>query len=256
LVEPGTILITGATGVVGTELVRHFLSAGNTVVASAYDEAPGASSFEMLGEGLDAGRLFTISVDLEKTTAVDEIVSFLDDKKLRPTSLVNAARNVSHLKLTDAGRPTRDGWLGEFHLDVVIAYELTMALLDQADSALESVVSIASMYGMTPPTPSLYNDFEHESSIHYGTVKAAQIHLTKELAVRLAGRNVRVNAVSLGGIEGRADEDFKKRYAKLCPQGRMLSKHEVVGAVAFLLSDGASGVTGHNLVVDGGWTVW
>lgn len=256
MAEPRTILITGATGVVGTELVRHFVSAGDTVVASAFEEAPDANSFETLGEGLDVDRLFPISIDLEQDTAVDEITSFLDSENLRPTSLVNAARNVSHLKLTDNNRPTREGWLGEFHLDVIVAYELTMALLDQPDSALDSVVSISSMYGIVPPTPSLYNDFEKESPIHYGVTKAARIHLSKELAVRLAGRGVRVNTVSLGGVAGRVDVEFQRRYAGLCPQGRMLDKHEVVGAVDFLLSDAASGVTGHNLVVDGGWTVW
>ena len=251
-----TILITGATGVVGSELVRHFLSAGDTVVATAYDEAPGAVTLRALAEEVATNRLHTVSLDFEEESALDDLMTFLEDRGLRPTGLVNGARNLNHLKLNEFNRPLRESWLGEFRLDVSMAYELTMALAEHTESQLESVVSISSMYGLVPPNPSLYEDFSRQSPIHYGVIKAAQIQLTRELAVRLAKRNVRVNAVSLGGVRGRADKPFEMRYATLCPQGRMLEKNEVVGAVDFLLSGGASAVTGHNLVVDGGWTVW
>jgi NAD(P)-dependent dehydrogenase (short-subunit alcohol dehydrogenase family) len=79
--------------------------------------------------------------------------------------------------------------------------------------------------------------------------------LTKELAVRLAGRHIRVNAISFGGVEGRVNEAFKARYAQFCPLGRMLNDNDLAGPVEFLATPASSGVTGHNLVVDGGWTI-
>jgi len=112
------------------------------------------------------------------------------------------------------------------------------------------------MYGIVTATPALYDDPRNMAPMHYGVAKAALIHLTKEMAVRLAPRGVRVNAVSYGGIEGRADEAFAARYKKLAPLERMLRLDEVHAPVEFLLSAGASGMTGHNLVVDGGWTLW
>ncbi len=256
MTEPRTVFITGATGVIGAQLVRHFVAAGDKVIAAAYVESPGATTFEELSEGLDPALLSLLPLDFEQENAIDAVLAHLDENRLRPTCLINAARNVGHLKLNDQGMPSRAGWQGEFHLDVVVAYELTMALANQTDTKLRTVVSLASMYGVVAPNPSLYTDFEHESPIHYGVVKAAQIHLSKELAVRLAPRGVRVNTVSFGGVTGRVNKEFQERYAKLCPMGRMLDQHEVVGAVDYLLSEQASSVTGHNLVVDGGWTVW
>ena len=67
------------------------------------------------------------------------------------------------------------------------------------------------MYGVVVPNRNLYKDKYKSSSIFYGISKAAQIHLTKELAVRLSQDNIRVNSVSFGGIEGRVSSNFKKK---------------------------------------------
>ena len=111
------------------------------------------------------------------------------------------------------------------------------------------------MYGVVAPTPSLYDNFEESSAVHYGVSKAAQIHLTKELAVRLAPK-IRVNCVSFGGIKGRTDENFENRYKNLTPLQRMLEEEDVVGPIDFLVSDNSTNMTGQNIKVDGGWTIW
>ena len=92
--------------------------------------------------------------------------------------------------------------------------------------------------------------------MHYGVAKAALGQLTRELAVRLSGRGIMVNCVAFGGVEGRVDDACRERYAKLCPSGRMLKEEELPGPVDLLLSSAGSGITGHVLFVDGGWTAW
>ena len=129
-------------------------------------------------------------------------------------------------------------------------------MINLENSKLKNIINVSSIYGMVAPTPGIYKDFEKESPINYGVAKAALIQLTRELAVRLADKNIRVNSISYGGVEGRADKNFKKRYGQFCPDGRMLRRDEVYGAISFLLSEASSGMTGHNLVVDGGWTIW
>ncbi len=82
------------------------------------------------------------------------------------------------------------------------------------------------------------------------------MHLTKELAVRLASKEVQVNCIAFGGVEGRVDDAFKERYAKLCPLGRMLRDDEIVGPVDMLLSDKCTGFSVHVIAVDGGMSIW
>ena len=251
-----TILITGASGVVGSELVSHFCSAGDVVVALAGSE----ESADRLRQDLDPvsgkGSVEIVCIDLEAESGVDQVLRFLQSKELRPEALINGARNLDHLKLRPDHTPSRENWLREFTLGIIAPYQLSIALQQQAGSCLRAIVNLSSIYGLVAPNPALYADFSSESPVHYGVVKAALNHLTKELSIRMVGAGIRVNTVTFGGVRGRANKEFEARYNTMCPSGRMLDKHEIPGAVDFLLSAAASGITGHNLVVDGGWTVW
>lgn len=249
-----TILITGGTGRIGVCLTKHFLHREWTVVTTSRRELTRQQISDMFGPA-SPGRIHLCRVDLETENMAATIVEYLDRHNLRPQALVNNARNLGHLKLDDRGHPSRAGWLGEYTLDVVAAYELSMALTEQSGSKLETIVNISSMNGVVVPTLQLYDDAPRQSPLHYGVAKAALIHLSKELAVRLADRHIRVNTVSFGGVEGRVNEEFKKRYAQFCPLGRMLNDDDLAGPVEFLATPASSGVTGHNLVVDGGWTI-
>jgi NAD(P)-dependent dehydrogenase (short-subunit alcohol dehydrogenase family) len=248
------ILITGATGLIGRTLVAHFLGRGRTVIATSRRPA----HLEALAAEMEPlpGCLLGFECNLADPNGAVELIERLTREGVHPVALVNNARDIENLTPDSDGSPSRAGWIAEFTLGVVAAYELIIAAANQPASALNAVVNVASIYGMVATNPSLYDDPCKRPAIYYGVVKAALIHLTKELAVRLADPAIRVNAVAFGGIEGRVNHEFHARYAKLSPQKRMLHAAEVTGAIEFLLSDAASGATGHNLVVDGGWTLW
>jgi len=250
------ILITGGTGKLGQIYVKELSELGYDVVFTSRSEQKIRKLYDECSKlGFD-NKILGIPADLVSDQGVNELCSALNQHNIYPTTLVNNARSIEFLALDSKGIPARKSWYGEMLLDVVIPYELSISMAEENRSRLQTIVNVASMYGVVAANPSLYDDPIKDSPIQYSVAKAALIHLTKELSVRLAKKQIRVNSISYGGVEGRVDEEFKQRYAKLCPTGEMLQESHIVGAVHYLASNLSVGVTGHNLVVDGGWSVW
>jgi NAD(P)-dependent dehydrogenase (short-subunit alcohol dehydrogenase family) len=249
-----TILITGGSGKFGRIMVANFLSQGDRVITTCRT----ADSLSKLQEDMacHGQGLIGIESDLTQPGAALDIVKFLDDQKIQPDCLVNNARSTQFLKIEADGVVSRENFANEFLLDVIVPYELSMGLAAQKHSRMRSVINIGSMYGTVAANPHLYTDPTRQSPLHYGVAKAALSHLTKELAVRLADKHIRVNCVAFGGVEGRVDDAFKQRYSSLCPMGRMLREDEIIGPIELLMSDNCSAVTGQTLSADGGWCVW
>ena len=249
-----TIVITGATGKIGQVLAKHFILLGDEVVGVSRS----IDSLKRLEASFGnlAQCFYPVSLDLTAPNAASDLQSELSRSNIHPDCLINNARNPSYLSVQEDGIVSRDNFVAELTLDVVVPYELTNALAAAKQSKLTAVVNIGSQYGLVAPNLSLYEDPERDSPLHYGVAKAALSHLTKELSVRYAQQNIRVNCVAFGGVEGRVDKAFKDRYAQLCPMARMLTESELAHPVGMLLSKSASAITGTTLVVDCGWSIW
>lgn len=249
-----TLLLTGGTGKLGQVIVCHFAESGWRVITTSREQ----SRVDQLvaGIGPAKGQVTGIAADLQQPGASRRLVDELSERGIVVTHLVNNARSIETLAVQPDGTTQRDAFVGEFEMDVVIPYELSMCLARSDAHKLRSVVNIGSMYGEVAPNPALYEGSLDCSPIQYGVSKAGLHHLTRELAVRLAPQHIRVNCVAYGGVEGRGDEAFLVRYAQLVPSRRMLQEPEVIGPVEFLLGDASTAVNGHVLVADGGWSVW
>jgi NAD(P)-dependent dehydrogenase (short-subunit alcohol dehydrogenase family) len=119
-----------------------------------------------------------------------------------------------------------------------------------------SIVNIASLYGVVSPNHRLYPGTGASQPVAYSVSKSGVISLTRYLATLWAEQGVRVNSITPGGVYDRHPELFLNRYAQQSPMGRMAKKDEMRGALIYLASAASDYCTGHNLVVDGGWTAW
>jgi NAD(P)-dependent dehydrogenase (short-subunit alcohol dehydrogenase family) len=124
------------------------------------------------------------------------------------------------------------------------------------------IVNIASDLGVIAPDQRIYRRAQDSEAsqpvkpVTYSVIKHGVIGLTKYLATYWAGRNIRVNALSPGGVYNEQDESFVDKVTQLIPMSRMAHVDEMQSAVVFLCSDASSYMTGQNLIIDGGRSVW
>ena len=123
-----------------------------------------------------------------------------------------------------------------------------------------TVINIGSLYASVSPDARLYDHIPMTPPFikppAYGASKAAVVNLTKYLSTHLAPYGVRVNTLSPGGVLGGQDPEFKRKFCERVPLGRMATADDLRGPLLFLASRASAYVTGINLKVDGGFTVW
>lgn len=121
-----------------------------------------------------------------------------------------------------------------------------------------SIVNIGSIQGVVAPTFDIYQGMKITSPLVYAVAKSGMIHFSKWLAAKYGPFHIRCNSVSPGGVgdSQRGGSTFADTYANRTPLRRMARSTDVAEAVRFLMSPKAEYITGHNLMVDGGWTIY
>lgn len=248
-----TILITGGTGKFGQRFVEHFTDKGWQVLFTTTNKANADKLMDKLST---SDNVIPLIADFTQPQAAIALMDEIKNAGYQINHLVNNARSLDFLKTDSIGQTSRENFVAEYMMDVVVPYELSMALFNTQSDQLRTITNIGSQYGMVAANPHLYDDYPKQSPIQYGAAKAALVHLTKELAVRFAESDIRVNCIAYGGVEGRVDDEFKARYAQLSPSRRMLSESDIIGPLEFLVSDSCKAITGQTIQADGGWTLW
>lgn len=189
-----------------------------------------------------------ISNDVEVFDIVDKILQ--EDKKI--DFLINNAA----LQITNSyEKMSISDFRKSIDINLNAAYICIKAVTRyMMDVKMGNIINIGSMYGVVSADPNMYGNSGLNSPDAYAASKGGLIHLTKYLAVNLAKYNIRVNAISPAGIFNNQPEEFLQKYLPKVPMGRMMNREELVGSLVFLLSDASSYMTGHNLIVDGGFT--
>jgi gluconate 5-dehydrogenase len=250
-------VVTGGAGHLGTAMSEALHEAGAHVAVASRSED---KCRELAGRLSEKGpRCMGLGLDTTDESSMFRAVEQIASEFGRIDALVNNAYSArSHRNPEDV--PV-DVFEYALHNNVVAYYCMFKACLPHLRaSGKGSVVNIASMYGMVCPHFDIYRDSPYFSEIPYHATKGGVLQITRYMAGYFARSGIRVNAISPGAFPKdsiRAEAPwFEEELSKQNPMNRVGVPDELKGAVVFLASDAASYVTGHNLVVDGGWTMW
>jgi len=213
--------------------------------------------------------------------ACDQVVSKLPNKAkhyslvmdvAEPESVINGFAKIKsisggpHIIINNAGVAVFDPFEERDFNDFMKVFKVnaggTFLCIQQGSKIMKeqkikgSIINVGSIYGVVSGDFRIYTDCNRQTSECYGASKAAIIHMTKYFAVALAGSGIRVNCISPGGIFNNQGKDFIKNYSYRVPMGRMAKETEIADLAVFLSSDKASYMTGQNVMIDGGWTIW
>ncbi len=259
-------VVTGGAGLLGKEFCRTLAQAGaGVVVADLNADAAARTAEEIQREG---GRAVGFGVDVTNpdstqamTAACLQAYGRLDvlvcsaalDPKVEPGSNVRGGGTFEDYPL--------DQWKAALDVNLtglfLCAQAASRPMLAQDHG---SMIFICSTYGLAGPDQRIYRKPGQEAQsykpVYYSVTKAGVLGLVRYLATYYAGKKIRANALTPGGVYNNHDENFTQNYSYRAVMGRMADKDEMNGALLFLASEASSYMTGSNVVVDGGWTAW
>ena len=240
LFDGKVVIVTGASTGIGAATTRYFVGAGASVIANARDR----ERLETSVAGLPDNQVLTHAGDVSKAAEARALVARAIERFGRLDIIVN---NASTIAVGTLETQTCDDWRQTFETNVDSIFHCCQAASPhlQAGAAIVNLSSVSGLGG----------DVGWPA---YNAAKGAVSNLTRALAIELARRSIRVNAVlpSLVWTQRtemlRKAEELAARQVSNIPLGRLAEPEEIAAVIGFLASDAASFVTGVNLPVDGG----
>lgn len=263
-----TILLTGAFGLFGRELVDAFYNAGANIMACGHRQ-PKIDAWQRENAARFSPDRFRVqALELTDCDSIELAVSTCVDAFGSLDVLVNNASVDA--KFDDTNRHQIDASAFEnfpmkklrtsVDINMLGTISVTQAACRQMlKQGYGNIINVGSVYSVIAPNPSLYAQSGKPASfkpVDYVASKSFIPNFTRYLAANYAGRKIRCNAIAPHGVyDGHAD-DFMQSFARLSPEGRMCEIHELDGPFVFLASDASSYLNGITIVYDGGWTAW
>jgi 2-deoxy-D-gluconate 3-dehydrogenase len=262
-------VVTGGAGLLGAEFCRTLAEAGAIVAVidlNADSAARVAKSLSTPGF-----RALAVPADITQPVSVNTLVEKVLSAFGRLDVLVNSAALDPKFDPEAVARGIAPGRFEDYPLDqwnAALGVNLTgMFLVTQAcvkpmlaQGGKGSIINICSTYGLNGPDQRIYRKKDGTQQnfkpVYYTVTKAGVLGFTKYLAAYYMDTEIRVNALTPGGVFNNHEETFVQNYSAKTILGRMAKKDEMNGALLFLASDASSYMTGNNVVVDGGWTAW
>ena len=261
-------IVTGGGGLLGREFCKTLAEAGASVmIADIKIEHAERAATPLKDAGYS---VFPIQLDVTSPESTSHLVTETVNRYGRIDILVNCAALDPKFDPDAAALGIAPGafedyplnqWNDALNVNLTGIFLVTQACSRQmvAQGKKGSIINICSTYGLNGPDQRIYIKNGKRVAfkpVYYTTTKAGVMGFTKYLAAYYAGTEIRVNALTPGGVYNNHEEYFVTNYSAKTIMGRMAHKDEMNGALLFLASEASSYMTGNNVVVDGGWTAW
>ena len=251
-----TFVVIGGAGLIGTAFSRALALQGSNVVIAENNESKALALVAELEKNYD-GTIMYEAADVANGASLEKLARHAVQKFRRIDGVVNATypRTPNYGKSFDEA--TQKDILENLDLQLGSCFSTVRAFASHMKTQNSgSIVLLGSIYGIVAPRFDIYKDTNMVNPPEYAAAKGGTIALARYFASLLGPHNIRVNTISPGGVLDGQPKPFLREYAKharLAPG--MLAPEDLGGALVFLFSDASKKVTGHNLVVDGGWTI-
>jgi NAD(P)-dependent dehydrogenase (short-subunit alcohol dehydrogenase family) len=260
------VLITGAGGLLGPKHAEAVIEAGAIAIITDHHEDRASMRAKELNEKYGNKCAFSFYMDVTCRRSIEEVVNKFD----RIDVLINNAAKDPKVKKESGLTPdsrfetmTEEYW----HEGLDAALNGTFLCSQIVSNKMLTngggvILNISSDLGVIAPDQRLYRkegipeNFQNVKPITYSAAKWAIVGMTKYLAVYFAQKNIRVNCLSPTGVYNDHPEGFVRKLSNIIPMGRMANIDEYKGAIIFLCSDASSYMTGENMIIDGGKSVW
>lgn len=250
-------LVTGGAGLLGSQIADALAEQGADIIIASRDVDACNKKCEQLRADYASINATAIALDLTSKESILACVHDSTSWKGKIDILVTCAWSG---KKNSWDSITNEDW--DYDIEVCLngVFRLIKAATPELRKTKGVVLNIGSMYGHVAPDYRLYEGVPQANPPSYGAAKAGVIQMTKYLASFLAPDGIRVNCISPGPfpLESVINEypEFKQRLCNKNPMGRLGDPHEVKGTAVLLCSEASSYMTGQNICIDGGWTVW
>jgi NAD(P)-dependent dehydrogenase (short-subunit alcohol dehydrogenase family) len=236
------IVVTGGNGLLGKQIVSSLRENGAIAIAADI-------TFTQKGEN---DIIIDITDENSVTNGINEIV--------KKYNKIDGFVNNAYPRTKDWGDKLEEikleSWRNNVDMHLNGYFLCCKVVLEQMKKqGFGSLINMSSIYGLVGPDFTVYEGTEMTMPAAYSAIKGGINNLTRYLASYYGAYQIRVNTVSPGGIFDNQPEKFVNNYNKKVPMKRMGSPKDIVSAIYYLLTDESSYVTGHNLIVDGGWSI-
>ncbi|MEK9727753.1 MAG: oxidoreductase [Candidatus Margulisiibacteriota bacterium] len=251
MLKDKVIIITGGCGLLGQEVARAACSQGANVIIGDVDNETGCQLEKSLGTSLTFFEL-----DTTCDNSIKRFIRNVDEKFSKIDGAIHSAypRSSAWGTSFENLKPEflKEDLFNQLGGAILFSQQILKYFQTQKNGVL---IHISSIQGVMAPKFNHYIGTEMSSPIEYSAIKAGVLNMVRYLSKYYKGYNIRVNAISLGGILDNQPQSFLKNYRLDCNNKGMLDPIDIVGTALFLLSDMSEYINGQNLIVDDGWTL-